>query len=80
MCDEVESRIPNNVVVCCSMCIQWKEAPTIAARDERAFRLVKNPLDFAKVRYRGLYKNMVRALTMFALSNLYLARRLLMAK
>jgi hypothetical protein len=26
------------------------------------------------VRYHGLYKNTVRALTMFALSNLYLAR------
>ena len=33
-----------------------------------------------EVRYRGLYKNTVRALTMFALSNLYLARRLLMPR
>ena len=32
--------------------------------------LVKHLLGFTKVRYRGLYKNTVRALTMFALSNL----------
>jgi IS5 family transposase len=49
------------------------------ARGEHAFHVVKNLWGFTKVRYRGLYKNTVRALTMFALSNLYLARRLLMA-
>ena len=32
---------------------------------------MKNLWGFTKVRYRGLYKNTVRALTMFALSNLY---------
>jgi IS5 family transposase len=50
------------------------------ARGEHAFHVVKNLWGFTKVRYRGLYKNTVRALTMFALSNLYLARRLLMAR
>lgn len=48
------------------------------ARGEHAFHVVKRLWGFSKVRYRGLYKNTVRALTMFALSNLYLARRLLM--
>jgi IS5 family transposase len=47
------------------------------ARGEHAFHVVKNLWGFAKVRYRGLYKNTVRTLTLFALSNLYLARRLL---
>jgi IS5 family transposase len=47
------------------------------ARGEHAFHVVKNLWGFTKVRYRGLYKNTVRTLTMFALSNLYLARRLL---
>ena len=42
-------------------------------------RVIRNLWGFTKVRYRGLYKNTVRALTLFALSNLYLARRLLMA-
>jgi len=45
---------------------------------EHAFRVVKNLWAFTKVRYRGLYKNTVWALTLFALSNLYLARRLLL--
>ena len=48
------------------------------ARGEHAFHVVKRLWGFSKVRYRGLYKNTVRALTMFALSNLYMARRLLM--
>ena len=50
------------------------------ARGEHAFHVVKHLWGFTKVRYRGLYKNTVRALTMFALSNLYLARRLLMPR
>ena len=33
---------------------------------------------FAKVRYRGLAKNLARAWTMFALANLYLVRRQLL--
>ncbi len=45
------------------------------ARGEHAFHVVKNLWGFTKVRYRGLYKNTVRVLTLFALSNLYLARR-----
>jgi IS5 family transposase len=47
------------------------------ARGEHAFHVVKNLWGFTRVRYRGLYKNTVRALTLFALSNLYLVRRLL---
>jgi transposase, IS5 family len=47
------------------------------ARGEHAFHVVKNLWGFTKVRYRGLYKNTVRTLTMFALTNLYLVRRLL---
>ena len=48
------------------------------ARGEHPFHIIKNLWGFTKVRYRGLYKNTVRALTMFALSNLYLVRRQLM--
>ncbi len=33
---------------------------------------------FAKVRYRGLAKNLARARTMFALANLYMVRRQLL--
>ena len=48
------------------------------ARGEHAFHVVKRLWGFAKVRYRGIHKNTVRALTMFALANLYLVRRRLL--
>ena len=48
------------------------------ARGEHAFLVVKRLWGFAKVRYRGIYKNTVRALAMFALANLYLVRRRLL--
>jgi transposase, IS5 family len=45
------------------------------ARGEHPFRVVKQLWGFAKVRYRGLAKNLARAQTMFALANLYQVRR-----
>jgi IS5 family transposase len=48
------------------------------ARGEFAFHVVKRLWGFTKVRYRGLLKNTARALTMFALANLYLMRRRLL--
>lgn len=48
------------------------------ARGEHAFRIVKQLWGFTKVRYRGLAKNTARLFTMFALANLYLARRRLL--
>ena len=45
------------------------------ARGEHAFRIVKQLWGFAKVRYRGMAKNLARAQTMFALANLYQFRR-----
>jgi IS5 family transposase len=50
----------------------------IRARGEHAFHVVKRLWGFAKVRYRGLDKNTVRAFAMFALANLYLVRRALL--
>jgi transposase, IS5 family len=50
------------------------------ARGEFAFRVVKRLWGFAKVRYRGLYKNTARAFTMFALANLYMVRRRLLPR
>jgi transposase, IS5 family len=47
---------------------------------EFPFHVLKRLWGFAKVRYRGLYKNTVRAFAMFALSNLYLVRRRLMPR
>ena len=45
------------------------------ARGEHPFRVIKQLWGFAKVRYRGLAKNLARAHTMFALANLYQVRR-----
>jgi IS5 family transposase len=50
----------------------------IRARGEHPFHIVKRLWGFAKVRYRGLAKNLARAQTMFALANLYSVRHHLM--
>jgi transposase, IS5 family len=48
------------------------------ARCEHPFHVVKRLWGFAKVRYRGLAKNLARAHIMFALANLYAVRRQLL--
>ncbi len=40
--------------------------------------MVKQQFEFTKVRYRGLAKNTAQIVTLFALSNLWMARRQLM--
>ena len=45
------------------------------ARGEHPFHVVKRLWGFAKVRYRGIAKNLARAFSLFALANLYLVRR-----
>jgi len=52
---------------------------SIRARVEHPFHVIKRLWGFAKVRYRGLYKNAVRVHALLALANLYLARRRLLA-
>jgi IS5 family transposase len=47
-------------------------------RVEHPFRVIKRQFGFTKVRYRGLAKNTAHLRTLFALSNLYLARRSLL--
>ena len=49
------------------------------ARGEHAFRIVKDLWGFSKVRYRGIEKNAAQVFTLFALANLYLCRRDLLA-
>jgi IS5 family transposase len=41
---------------------------------EHPFRVIKRQFGFAKVRYRGLKKNTLQITTLFALSNLWMAR------
>lgn len=49
------------------------------ARGEHAFNVVKRLWGFTKVRYRGLAKNTARLFAAFALANLYMVRRKLIA-
>jgi len=46
----------------------------VRARVEHPFNVVKRLWGFAKVRYRGIAKNLAKAYAMFALANLYLVR------
>ena len=49
------------------------------ARVEHPFRVVKRQFGFQKVRFKGLLKNTAKVVTLFALSNLWMARRDLLA-
>jgi len=51
---------------------------SIRAKVEHPFRVIKRQFGFAKVRYRGLTKNTAQLTTLFALSNLWMARGQLM--
>ena len=51
----------------------------LRARVEHPFRVVKRQFGFMKVRFKGLAKNTAQVITLFALSNLWMARKQLMA-
>ena len=51
---------------------------SIRAKVEHPFRVIKRQFGFTKVRYRGLKKNTAQLTTLFALSNLWMARGKLM--
>lgn len=46
---------------------------------EHPFRVVKRQFGFVKIRYRGLAKNTGQIVTLFALTNLWLARKTLLS-
>lgn len=52
----------------------------IRAKVEHPFRVIKRQFGFVKVRYRGLMKNTAQLHTLFALSNLWMARHRLMQR
>lgn len=51
----------------------------VRARVEHPFHVIKNLFGFKKVRYKGLKKNHAQCQVLFALANVYLARRRLLA-
>jgi IS5 family transposase len=52
---------------------------SIRAAVEHPFRVVKRQFGYMKVRYRGLAKNGAQVMTLFALANLWMARKPLLA-
>ncbi len=50
----------------------------IRARVEHPFRVIKRQFGYVKVRFRGRVKNTAQVLTLFALSNLWMARKQLL--
>jgi transposase, IS5 family len=52
---------------------------SIRAKVEHPFRVIKRQFGYTKVRFRGLAKNTAQILMLFALSNLWMARRQLLA-
>lgn len=65
----------------------WKEASKhveylkaeVRAKVEHPFRVIERQFGYQKVRFRGLVKNTAQVVTLFALSNLWMARRSLLA-
>ena len=49
------------------------------AKVELPFRVIKRQFGYIRTRYRGLAKNRAQLFTLFALGNLFQARRRLMA-
>jgi IS5 family transposase len=52
---------------------------SVRAKVEHPFRVVKRQFGLVKVRFRGLAKNTAHVVTLFALSNLWMVRKQLMA-
>lgn len=57
--------------------IEYRKAQT-RAKVEHPFRVIKRQFGYVKVRFRGLMKNTAQLTTLFALSNLWMARKRLM--
>jgi len=58
---------------------QEKRKASIRARVEHPFRVLKCQFGYVKVRFKGLAKNTAQILTLFALSNMWMARKRLLA-
>ena len=56
-----------------------KRKASIRAKVEHPFRVIKCQFGLMKVRFRGLAKNTAHLITLFVLSNLWMARRRLLA-
>ncbi|MCY1563390.1 Transposase DDE domain protein [compost metagenome] len=55
------------------------DASGLVHKVEHPFRVIKRQFGYTKVRFRGLMKNTAQLVTLFALSNLWMARRPVLA-
>lgn len=55
-----------------------RKLSSVRAKVEHPFRVVKRQFGYMKVRYKGLMKNTAQVFTLFALANLYMARKKLL--
>ncbi|MDP9996529.1 IS5 family transposase [Variovorax boronicumulans] len=55
------------------------EKASVRAKVEHPFRVIKRQFGLVKVRFKGLAKNTAHVITLFALSNLWMARKKLIA-
>jgi len=53
---------------------------SVRAKVEQPFRVIKRQFGHTKVRYRGLKKNTEQLVTLFALSNIWMARSKLLQR
>lgn len=61
--------------------LRWEHYKAcVRAKVERPFRVIKRQFGYTKVRYRGLAKNTAQVQMLFALSNLWMARRQLLSQ
>ena len=62
--------------------MSWPARPSTVSswpKVEHPFRVIKRQFGHVKTRYRGLAKNRAQHFTLFALNNLFLVRRRLIA-
>lgn len=53
---------------------------SVRAKVEHPFQVIKCQWHYRKARYKGLFKNTMQIVTLFALSNLWMARRALLSQ
>jgi len=69
-----KNRLPEGIAQAAWQELERRKAQ-VRAKVEHPFRVIKRQFGYTKVRFKGLAKNTAQVLTLFALSNLWMARR-----
>lgn len=59
---------------------QERAKGSVRAKVEHPFRVIKRQFDYIKTRFKGLARNTNQLVTLFALANLWLARKRLLSR